>query len=72
MTNRAEPRACGQSRGSRRLDTEPETKGTVGPASNEVGNGFGRTQGDEPGLQLYWNPPPYGMNRGGGETGGAI
>ena len=28
MINRAEPRACGYSRGSRRLDTEPETERT--------------------------------------------
>src|ERR1017187_5192123 len=32
MINRAEPRACGHSRGSRRLDTEPETERTAGPA----------------------------------------
>src|ERR1039457_4027610 len=30
MINRAEPRACGHSRGSRRLDTEPETERTAG------------------------------------------
>jgi hypothetical protein len=31
MINRAEPRACGHSRGSRRLDPEPETERTAGP-----------------------------------------
>ena len=42
MINRAEPRACGHSRGSRRLDTEPETERTAGPASNAAGDGCGR------------------------------
>ena len=54
MINRAEPRACGHSRGSRRLDTEPETERTAGSASNAAGNGFGRAQGDEAGFQPYW------------------
>ena len=53
MINRAEPRACGHSRGSRRLDTEPETERTAGSASNEAGDGFGRAQGDEAGFQPY-------------------
>ena len=57
MINRAESRAYGYSRGSRRLDPEPETERTAGPASNEDGNGFGRTQGDEAGFQLYWGKP---------------
>ena len=57
MINRAEPRACGYSRGSRRLDPEPETDRTAGPALNEAGNGFGRTQGDEAGFQPNWGKP---------------
>jgi hypothetical protein len=57
MTNRAERRACGHSRGSRRLDTEPETRRTAGPASNATGNGFGRTQDDQAGFQPYWGKP---------------
>jgi len=57
MINRAEPRACGYSRGPRRLDTEPETERNAGPASNEAGNGFGRMQGDEAGFQPYWGKP---------------
>ena len=57
MINRAEPRACGHSRGSRRLDPEPETDRTAGPALNEAGHGFGRTQGDEAGFQPYWGKP---------------
>jgi len=57
MINRAEPRACGHSRGSRRLDTEPETGRTAGSASNEAGDGCGRAQGDEAGFQPYWGKP---------------
>ena len=57
MINRAEPRACGHSRGSRRLDTEPETRRTAGLASNETGNGFGRAQDDQAGFQPYWGKP---------------
>jgi hypothetical protein len=54
MINRAEPRACGYSRGPRRLDPEPETERTASSASNEAGNSFGRMQGDEAGFQPYW------------------
>jgi hypothetical protein len=57
MTNRAEPRACGHSRGSRRLDTEPETERTAGPASNAAGDGCGRAQDDQAGFQPYWGKP---------------
>ena len=57
MINRAEPRACGHSRGSRRLDPEPETRRTAGLASNETGNGFGRAQDDQAGFQPYWGKP---------------
>ena len=53
MINRAEPRACGHSRGSRRLDTEPETERTAGPASNAAGDGCGRAQDDQAGFQPY-------------------
>jgi len=57
MINRAEPRACGYSRGSRRLDSEPETGRTAGAASNEAVNGFGRAPSDEAGFQPYWGKP---------------
>ena len=57
MINRAEPRACGHSRGSRRLDPEPETERTAGPASNAAGNGCGRAQDDQAGFQPYWGKP---------------
>ena len=57
MINRAEPRACGHSRGSRRLDTEPETDRTAGPASNAAGDGGGRAQDDEAAFQPYWGKP---------------
>jgi hypothetical protein len=53
MINRAEPRACGHSRGSRRLDTEPETERTAGPASNAAGDGCGRARSDKAGFQPY-------------------
>ena len=71
MINRAEPRACGYSRGPRRLDSEPETERNVGPASNEAEDGFGRVQDDQAGFQMRENPS-YGMNRGGGGTVGTI
>ena len=54
MINRAEPRACGHSRGSRRLDPEPETERTAGPASNAAGDGCERVQDDQAGFQPYW------------------
>jgi hypothetical protein len=57
MINRAEPRACGHSRGSRRLDPEPETERTAGPASNAAGDGCGRAQDDQAGFQPYWGKP---------------
>jgi hypothetical protein len=57
MMNRAEPRACGHSRGSRRLDTEPETETTAGSASNAAVDGRGRTQDDQAGFQPYWGKP---------------
>ena len=57
MINRAEPRACGYSRGPRRLDTEPETERNAGPASNEARDGFGRAQDDQADFQPYWGKP---------------
>jgi hypothetical protein len=57
MINRAEPRACGYSRGSRRLDPEPETERTAGPALNAAGDGCGRVQDDQAGFQPYWGKP---------------
>ena len=70
MINRAEPRACGHSRGPRRLDSEPETERNAGPASNEAGDGFGRAQDDRLASSRTRENPPYGMNRGGGGTVG--
>jgi hypothetical protein len=67
IINRAELRACGHSRGPRRLDSEPETERTAGPASNAAGDGCARAQDDPAGFQPYWENPPYGMNRGGEE-----
>jgi hypothetical protein len=70
MINRAERRACGHSRGSRRPDTEPETERTAGPASNEAGNGFGRGQDDQAGFQPYWGKPAVrNEQRGRGKRG---
>src|SRR5512136_1032773 len=57
MINRAEPRACGYSRGPRRLDSEPETQRTAGPALNAAGDGCGRAQDDQAGFQPYWGKP---------------
>jgi hypothetical protein len=57
MINRVEPRACGHSRGSRRLDTEPETERIADPASNATGDGCGRAQDDQAGFQPYWGKP---------------
>jgi hypothetical protein len=57
MINRAERRACGHSRGSRRLDTEPETERAAGSASNAAVDGSGRAQNDQAGFQPYWGKP---------------
>ena len=65
MINRAEPRACGYSRGSRRVDSEPETERTAGSASNEAGDGFGRRQSEEAGFQPYWGKPAVRNNKRG-------
>ena len=51
MINRAEPRACGYNRGSRRLDSKPGMERTVCPASNAAGDGCGRAQDDPAGFQ---------------------
>lgn len=63
--NRAEPRAGGRSRGWRRLDTEPETGRTKGPASNEAGDSFGRASDDPAGFQPYWGRPAARRDRRG-------
>jgi len=70
MINRAEPRACGHSRGSRRLDSEPETERTAGPTSNAAGDGCGRAQDDQAGFQPYWGKPAVrNEQRGWGKRG---
>ena len=66
MINRAEPRACGRSRGSRRLDPEPGTKEPQAlcqtqPGTAAEGRGATRLASNRNGEN-----PPYGMNRGGG------
>ena len=66
MINRAEPRACGRSRGSRRLDTEPGTKepqALCQTQSERLRKGAG-WQGRA--SNRNGENPPYGMNRGGG------
>jgi hypothetical protein len=55
--NRAEPSACGYSRGPRRLDSEAEMGRTAGPALNAAGNGFGKAQDDQAGFQPYRGKP---------------
>ena len=57
MINRAEPRACGRSRGSRHLDPEPDTERNVGSASNAAGTGCGRSRSDEAGFHPYRGRP---------------
>src|ERR1039457_7039901 len=57
MIKRAGPRGWWHSRGSRRLDAEPETERTAGPASNAAGDGCGRAQDDQAGFQPYWGKP---------------
>jgi hypothetical protein len=57
MINRAEPRACGYSRGSRRLDPEPETERIAGSASNAAVGGGGRAQDGQAGFQPYYGKP---------------
>ena len=66
MINRAELRACGRSRGSRRLDTEPGTKEPQAlcqtqPEGLRKGAGWQGRASNRNGEN-----PPYGMNRGGG------
>jgi hypothetical protein len=57
MINPAEPWVRGHSRGSRRLDPEPETERTAGPASDVAGDGCGSAQDDQAGIQPYWGKP---------------
>jgi hypothetical protein len=66
MINRAEPRACGRSRGSRRLDTElgtkePQALCQTQPQRLRKGAGWQGRASNRNGEN-----PPYGMNRGGG------
>ena len=67
MINRAEPRACGRSRRSRRLDTKwPETDERQllrQTKPRRVSEGRGRTRLAS---SRTGENPPYGMNRGGG------
>ena len=73
MINRAEPRACGYSRGSRRLNTEPEI-----PIPNRDRPCVKRSRAwlQKGAERRGWLPagtagnPPYGMSRGGGGTVG--
>jgi hypothetical protein len=53
MINRAEPRACGHSRGPIPLDSEPEAERNAGFASNAAGDGCGRAPSDQAGRQPY-------------------
>ena len=57
MINRAEPRACGHSRRSRRLDTSQKRKGPQVLRQTKPGTGFGRAQDDKAGFQPYWGKP---------------
>jgi hypothetical protein len=67
MINRAEPRACGCSRGSGRLDTkwpetdEPQVLRQTQPGRVSEGRRRTRLASNRTGEN-----PPYGMNRGGG------
>jgi hypothetical protein len=69
MINRAEPRACGCSRGSRRLDTkwpetdEPQVLRQTKPRQVSEGRRMIRLAFSRTGEN-----PPYGMKRGGGEN----
>ena len=71
MINRAEPRACGCSRGSRRLDTkwpetdEPQVLRQTKPGRVSEGRRMTRLASSRTGEN-----PPYGMNRGGGGNDG--
>ena len=72
MINRAESRACGRSRGSRRLDTEPGTKEPQALCQTQSeglrkGAGWQGCASNRNGEN-----PPYGMNRGGGGNEGTI
>jgi hypothetical protein len=71
MINRAEPRACGRSRRSRRLDTKwPETDERQllrQTKPRRVSEGRGRTRLAS---SRTGENPPYGMNRGGGGNEG--
>jgi len=65
--NRAEPRACGHSRGPRRPDPEPGSERAARAASNGAGNGLGRAWPAWAGASnRIGENPLYGMIRGGG------
>jgi hypothetical protein len=66
MINRAEPRACGYSRGSRRLDTEPGTKEPQVLRQTKPGTVLEGRRATRRRFQPYWGKLPYGMIRGGG------
>lgn len=71
--NRAEPRACGHSRGSRRPDSEPGTERTARTAPNGAGNGPGRAQPQLAGASnRIAENSLYGMIRGGGGNRGRV
>src|SRR6266436_1264986 len=58
MINRAEPRACGCSRRSRRLDKKwPETGERQLRHQTQPGRGCGRAPEDKAGFQPYWGKP---------------
>ena len=58
MINRAEPRACGYSRRSRRLDKKrPETGERQLRCQTKPRKVFGRAPEDKAGFQPYWGKP---------------
>jgi len=70
IINRAEPRACGHSRGPRRLDSEPGTERTARTASNGAGSGPGSARHRLAGASnRVGENSLYGMIRG---SGGAV
>ncbi len=67
MINRAEPRACGHSRGPRGPETEPGSQRAARAASNGAGNGLGRARPARAGASNRIEEDPlYGMIRAGG------
>ena len=67
IINRAEPRACGHSRGPRRPDSELGTERVARAASNGAGHGLGRVQPEWAGASNRTGENSLsGMMRGGG------